>query len=130
MAAAQILQALGPAAVLHAGLLDAEPRPPVTPTDGAVAPTAGVIATEGKSSIAAPTTRPGLIATEGRSSIALLNETGWLSKIQFVESSEGPSHSPIFAVTAMIDGVVRGKGTGKTKKQAKEIAAAEVLGTM
>ena len=47
-----------------------------------------------------------------------------LSKIQFVESSEGPSHSPIFAVTAMIDGVVRGKGMGKTKKQAKENAAA------
>lgn len=43
-------------------------------------------------------------------------------------SSSGPAHDPIFEVEVLFDGMVLGKGKGKSKKEAEQNAAKDALG--
>lgn len=45
-------------------------------------------------------------------------------------SSEGPDHQRTFTVVLSVDGVVRGSGTGATKKEAEMIAAEQAHGAL
>jgi len=45
---------------------------------------------------------------------------------RLVETS-GPEHEKVFTVEVTVDGVVAGRGTGRTKKEAEQAAAGEVL---
>ena len=44
--------------------------------------------------------------------------------------SEGPEHAKTFAATVSLDGVVRGTGTGRTKKDAEMQAAEAALDSL
>ncbi len=43
-------------------------------------------------------------------------------------SSSGPAHDPVFEVEVLFDGMVLGKGKGKSKKEAEQNAAKDALG--
>ena len=50
------------------------------------------------------------------------------SKVSYVElSSSGPDHMKTFECAAEIDGKIFGKGTGRSKKMAEQVAAAKTL---
>jgi len=52
-------------------------------------------------------------------------------KIEYVElSATGPDHLRVFEYAVKIDGKMYGKGTGKTKKLAEQLAAKETLGML
>ncbi|MCK4504063.1 MAG: hypothetical protein KAW14_00485 [Candidatus Aegiribacteria sp.] len=42
-------------------------------------------------------------------------------------SSTGPDHNPVFAISVIIDGTEAGTGIGRTRKAAREAAAARAL---
>ncbi len=44
-----------------------------------------------------------------------------------VDSREGPDHDPVFKVSVLIDGMKPGEGTGRSKREAEQSAAAMVL---
>ncbi len=44
-----------------------------------------------------------------------------------LKERKGPDHSPIFSVAVMVDGKVMGEGTGKSMKEAEQLAAKEAL---
>lgn len=46
-----------------------------------------------------------------------------LPAAEYVVSSEGPDHERVYSVELKVDGVVRGTGSGATKKEAEMIAA-------
>ncbi len=45
-------------------------------------------------------------------------------------SETGPSNNPIFEMAVYLDGLLLGKGTGKTKKKAEQYAAKQALGKL
>ena len=47
-----------------------------------------------------------------------------------VESTTGPEHNKIFVVNVLVDGRVLGKGRGRSKKDAEQMAAKEALGRL
>ena len=50
------------------------------------------------------------------------------SKIEYVvEKEEGPDHNKIFHMNVVFNGKIIGKGTGKNKKEAEQMAAKEAL---
>lgn len=53
----------------------------------------------------------------------LLNGT----EVKYTTSKSGSDHSPSFLATCIINGVVCGRGTGLSKKQAEKVAAAEAI---
>lgn len=44
-----------------------------------------------------------------------------------VDSREGPDHDPVFKVSVLIEGLEPGEGTGRSKREAEQSAAARVL---
>ena len=44
-----------------------------------------------------------------------------------LKERKGPDHSPTFLVSVMVDGVVMGEGTGKSMKEAEQMAAKEAF---
>ncbi|WP_309084036.1 ribonuclease III [Chelativorans sp.] len=44
-----------------------------------------------------------------------------------IESREGPDHDPVFTVVVRIAGVREGRGSGRSKREAEQAAATEVL---
>ncbi len=60
-----------------------------------------------------------------------LTQTEFRSYPQYkVESTKGPEHNKIFVVRVLIDGKVLGKGRGRSKKDAEQMAAKEALGLL
>jgi len=47
--------------------------------------------------------------------------------IEWISTSNGPSHGPRWEVRCIVNGVERGSGIGRNQKQAKEIAARQAL---
>jgi ribonuclease-3 len=47
-----------------------------------------------------------------------------------VESTTGPEHNKIFVVNVLVDGRVLGKGRGRSKKDAEQMAAKEAMGRL
>ncbi len=47
-----------------------------------------------------------------------------------VESTKGPEHNKIFVVRVLVNGKVFGKGRGRSKKDAEQMAAKEALGSL
>jgi ribonuclease-3 len=44
-----------------------------------------------------------------------------------IESREGPDHDPLFTVSVLIDGFQPGEGSGRSKREAEQAAAAMIL---
>ncbi|MGV3114529.1 ribonuclease III [Corynebacterium freneyi] len=66
--------------------------------------------------------------SRGRDWKTLLQERLSAKKLpaaEYVVSSEGPDHARTYSVELLVDGVVRGRGTGATKKEAEMLAAHE-----
>lgn len=49
------------------------------------------------------------------------------AKIKYVAEKSGPPHMPIFNVLVYVNKVICGKGTGKTKRDAEQMAAGDAL---
>jgi len=47
-----------------------------------------------------------------------------------IVNEQGPDHEKVFDAQVRLDGKVMGKGTGKTKKEAEQLAAKEALGKL
>ncbi|HYE94647.1 MAG TPA: ribonuclease III [Rubricoccaceae bacterium] len=52
---------------------------------------------------------------------------GWPQPAYATVAEEGPSHSRVFTVEVLVDGVPRGRGQARSKKQAEQHAAREAL---
>jgi ribonuclease-3 len=52
---------------------------------------------------------------------------GWPQPTYAVVAEEGPSHDRRFTIDVVVDGVSRGRGTARSKKQAEQAAAREAL---
>jgi ribonuclease-3 len=52
---------------------------------------------------------------------------GWSQPTYEVAVEEGPSHDRLFTMDVLVDGVPRGRGTARSKKQAEQAAAQEAL---
>src|SRR5690606_37441349 len=52
---------------------------------------------------------------------------GWPQPTYDVAVEEGPSHDRRFTIDVLVDGVPRGRGTARSKKQAEQGAAREAL---
>ena len=62
-----------------------------------------------------------------KSTLQELVQTDKKSVTYEIVSESGPSHDKTFVVQVKVDGIVLGKGTGSSKKQAEQMAAKEAL---
>ncbi len=54
---------------------------------------------------------------------------GWPQPTYEVVAEEGPSHNRLFTIDVLVDGLPRGRGAARSKKQAEQAAAREALET-
>src|SRR5690606_1718119 len=54
---------------------------------------------------------------------------GWPQPTYEVVAEEGPSHNRLFTIDMLVDGLPRGRGAARSKKQAEQAAAREALET-
>ena len=62
-----------------------------------------------------------------KSTLQELVQTDKKSVVYEIISETGPSHDKTFVCQVLVDGIVLGKGTGGSKKQAEQMAAKEAL---
>ena len=62
-----------------------------------------------------------------KSTLQELVQTSKKSVVYDIINETGPSHDKTFTCTATVDGIVLGKGTGSSKKQAEQNAAKDAL---
>ncbi len=70
---------------------------------------------------AAPQLGAGL---DWKTSLQELSATRGLGVPEYRVSEQGPDHAKVFAATVLLSGVAHGSGTGRTKKEAEQAAAA------
>ena len=60
----------------------------------------------------------------------LIQQDSRISPTYEVIKSDGPDHAKTFWVQAMVDGKILGNGSGKSKQEAEQAAAADALEKM
>ena len=65
--------------------------------------------------------------TDYKSALQELVQTDKKTLEYFLINESGPSHDKLFTIEVRIDGVVYGKGVGKTKKEAEQSAAKDAF---
>jgi ribonuclease III len=65
-----------------------------------------------------------------KTSLQELTATGSLGVPEYVVAEEGPDHAKLFHAVALVQGVPHGEGSGRSKKEAEQAAAAAAFGKL